>query len=168
MVRWRHNDAYVQVLGNKLEYASRVRQVGPNIWPVRGSIRSYHTPSQPCSQNQGHAIFQQEMFAYEIEIALEVKRARHASKMERALEAERPRQAFEIKRALEGERAQHKLQMDEVLAAQSQIMSRFSQMESLWHQLVSVLGVSNDNAVPDKNYAHHMNVLSVDSRSGNN
>jgi hypothetical protein len=27
---------------------------------------------------------------------------------------------------------------------------------------------SNDNAVPDKNSAHHMNVSSVDSRSGNN
>jgi hypothetical protein len=58
--------------------------------------------------------------------------------------------------------------MDEVLAAQSQIMSRFSQMESLWRQSVSMPEVSNDNAVLDKNSAHHMNVSSVDSRSGNN
>jgi hypothetical protein len=120
---------------------------------MRGSIRLYHTPSQPRSQNQGHAVFPQEVFAFE---------------MERALEAERARQASEIKRALEGERARHKLQMDEVLAAQSQIMSHFSQMESLWCQSKSVLGVFNDNAVPDKNSTHYMNVSSIDSRSGNN
>jgi hypothetical protein len=91
-----------------------------------------------------------------------------AYKMKRALEVERARQASEIERVLEGERARHKLQMDEVLAAQSQIMYRFSQMESLWRQSVSVPGVSNDNAVPDKNSIHHMNVSFVDSRSGNN
>jgi hypothetical protein len=38
---------------------------------------------------------------------------------------------FEIEKALEGEWARHKAQMDEVLAAQSQIMSRFREMESL-------------------------------------
>jgi DNA-binding PucR family transcriptional regulator len=135
---------------------------------VRGSIRSYHTPSQPHSQNQGHAVFPQEMFASEMERALKVERAQHAFEIERALEAEQARQASEIERVLEGERARHKLQMDEVLAAQSQIMSRFSQMESLSHQSVSVPGVSHDNIVPDKNSAHHINVSSVDSRSGNN
>jgi hypothetical protein len=118
-VRWRHDDAYAQAFDNKPEYAGRVRQVGPNIWHVRGSIRSYHTPSQPHSQNQGHTVFLQEMFASEMEKALEVERARHTSKMERALEAERARQNLEIERVLDGERARHKLQMDEVLAAQS-------------------------------------------------
>jgi hypothetical protein len=108
------------------------------------------------------------MFTSEMERELKVERARHASEMERALEDERARQASEIERALEGERARHKLQMDEVLVAQSQIMSRFSQMDSLWRQSVSVPRVSNDNAVPEKNSAHHMNVSSVDSRSGNN
>ena len=44
-IRWASNDAYAQALGNKLEYAGRVRQVGPNILPVRGSIHSYYTPS---------------------------------------------------------------------------------------------------------------------------
>jgi hypothetical protein len=135
---------------------------------MQGSIRSYHTPSQPRSQNQGHAVFPQEMFAFEMERALEVERALHTSEMEKALKAERAQQASKIEKALEGERARHKLQMDEVLAAQSQIMSRFSQMESMWRQSVFVPGVSNDNAVPDKNSAHHMNVSSVDSRSGNN
>jgi len=46
-VRWRHDDVYAQALDNKPEYAGRVRQVWPNIWPVWGSIHSYHTPSQP-------------------------------------------------------------------------------------------------------------------------
>jgi hypothetical protein len=62
-------------------------------------------PSQLHSQNQGHTVFPQEMFASEMERALEVERARHASEMERALEAERARQASEIERVLEGERA---------------------------------------------------------------
>jgi len=101
-------------------------------------------------------------------VACQSDTPQNCSEMERALEAERARQASEIKRVLEGERARHKLQMDEVLTVQSQIMSRFSQMESLWRQSVSVLGVSHDNIVPDKNSAHHMNVSSVDSRSGNN
>jgi hypothetical protein len=87
MVRWRHDDAYA--LGNKPKYAGRVRQVWPNIWHVRGSIRSYHTPSQPRSRNQRHAVFSQEMFASEMKRALKVERARHASEMERTLEAER-------------------------------------------------------------------------------
>jgi hypothetical protein len=85
-----------------------------------------------------------------------------------ACQSDTPQNCSEMERALEGERARHKLQMDEVLTVQSQIMCRFSQMESLWRQSVSVLGVSHDNIVPDKNSAHHMNVSSVDSRSGNN
>jgi hypothetical protein len=137
-IRWTHDDAYTQALGNKPKYACRVQQVGPNIWPMRGSMHSYHTTSQPRSQNQGQPIFSQEMVTAEIE------------------------------KTLEGERARHKAQMDEVLAARSQIMSRFSQMKSLWRQLLSVPGVSNDNTVPDKNFTHQINViLSVDSRSCN-
>ena len=50
-VRWCPGDAYSQALGNKLEYAGRVRQAGPGIRPVRGSTRTYYTPSQPRSQN---------------------------------------------------------------------------------------------------------------------
>jgi hypothetical protein len=77
--------------------------------------------------------------------------------------------AFEIEKALEDEPAQHKAQMDEVLAAQSQIISHFSQMESLWCQSLFVREVSNDNTAPDKNSTHQINVISsVDSRSGNN
>jgi hypothetical protein len=59
--------------------------------------------------------------------------------------------------------------MDELLAAQSQIMSRFSQMELFWRQSLSVPGVSNDNIAQDKNSTHQINVISsVDSESGNN
>jgi hypothetical protein len=43
IVRWALNDAFVQELRNKLEYAGKVRQVGPNILPVRDSIHSYYT-----------------------------------------------------------------------------------------------------------------------------
>ncbi|XP_059436912.1 uncharacterized protein LOC132170001 [Corylus avellana] len=45
-VRWTPNNAYAQAHGNKPKYAARVRQVGPNVLPVRSSIHSYYTPSQ--------------------------------------------------------------------------------------------------------------------------
>jgi len=44
-VSWAPNDAYEQALG-KPEYEVRVRQVGPNALPVRGTSYSYCTPSQ--------------------------------------------------------------------------------------------------------------------------
>ena len=50
-IRWAPNDAFSQAFGNKPEYASRVRQVGPNILPVRGSIHTYYTLSQSRSWN---------------------------------------------------------------------------------------------------------------------
>jgi hypothetical protein len=43
-VRWAPNDAYEQALGRP-EYAWRVRQVGPNVNPVRGTCFSYWTRS---------------------------------------------------------------------------------------------------------------------------
>jgi hypothetical protein len=44
-VRWAQNDAYEQVVGRP-EYAGRVRQVGPNVTPVRGTCFSYRARSQ--------------------------------------------------------------------------------------------------------------------------
>lgn len=44
-VRWAPNDAYEQALG-RLEYAGRVRQVGPNVIPVRGTCFTYRAHSQ--------------------------------------------------------------------------------------------------------------------------
>jgi len=45
MVRWASNDVYKQVVGRP-EYAGRVRQVGPNVTPVRGTCFSYRPRSQ--------------------------------------------------------------------------------------------------------------------------
>jgi hypothetical protein len=45
MVRWAPNDAYEQAVGRP-EYAGRVRQVGPNVTPVRGTCFSYRPRSQ--------------------------------------------------------------------------------------------------------------------------
>lgn len=44
-VRWAPNDAYEQAVGRP-EYAGRVRQVGPNVTPVRGTCFSYRPRSQ--------------------------------------------------------------------------------------------------------------------------
>jgi hypothetical protein len=44
-VRWAPNDAYEQALGRP-EYAGRVRQVGPNVTPIRGTCFSYRARSQ--------------------------------------------------------------------------------------------------------------------------
>jgi hypothetical protein len=44
-VRWAPNDAYEQALGRP-EYAGRVRQVGPNVTPVRGTCFAYQARSQ--------------------------------------------------------------------------------------------------------------------------
>ncbi|XP_062151094.1 uncharacterized protein LOC133859636 isoform X3 [Alnus glutinosa] len=44
-VRWAPNNAYKQAVGRP-EYAGRVRQVGPNVTPVRGTYFSYRPRSQ--------------------------------------------------------------------------------------------------------------------------
>jgi hypothetical protein len=45
MVRWAPNDVYEQAIGRP-EYEGRVRQVGPNVTPVRGTCFSYRSRSQ--------------------------------------------------------------------------------------------------------------------------
>ena len=71
--------AYAQVLENKPEYTSRVRQVGSNILPVRGSIHSYSTLSQYQSQNPNNSIVSQ--MAERIK-ELEVEREQYRAQME--------------------------------------------------------------------------------------
>jgi hypothetical protein len=44
-VHWAPNDAYEQAVGRH-EYAGRVRQVGPNVTPIRGTCFSYRARSQ--------------------------------------------------------------------------------------------------------------------------
>jgi hypothetical protein len=44
-MRWAPNDEYEQAIGRP-EYAGRVRQVGPNVTPVRRTCFSYRSRSQ--------------------------------------------------------------------------------------------------------------------------
>jgi hypothetical protein len=148
-----------------------ILQFGLNILLVRGTTRLYHIPSQPRSRNQSHATSQEDLLSA-IERALESERAEReraiqAERVERdrLLEAERAKRD----RALEAKQAQHRVEMVEVLAAQSQIMARFSQMESMWRGSVSVPTVTDNIAAPNKNSRPRVNVKSsVGSGSGNN
>jgi len=47
-VHWAPNDAYEQAIG-RLEYEGRVRQVGTNVTPARGTCFSYRACSQGAS-----------------------------------------------------------------------------------------------------------------------
>jgi hypothetical protein len=55
---------------NKPEYAGRVRQVKPNVLPVRGTIHSYHTPSEARSQILRQGTYSQEYVEQAIERAI--------------------------------------------------------------------------------------------------
>jgi hypothetical protein len=74
-VRWCPGDAYSQALGNKPEYAGRVRQVGPGPLPVRGSTRTYYTPSQSRTQNTNDSSHMAERIR-ELEMERDQQRAR--------------------------------------------------------------------------------------------
>jgi hypothetical protein len=74
-VRWCPGDAYSQALGNKPEYAGRVRQVGPGPLPVRGSTRTYYTPSQSRTQNTSDSSHMAERIR-ELETERDQQRAR--------------------------------------------------------------------------------------------
>jgi hypothetical protein len=74
-VRWCPGDAYSQALGNKPEYAGRVKQVGPGILPVRGSTQTYYTPSQSRTQNTGDSSHMAERIR-ELETERDQQRAR--------------------------------------------------------------------------------------------
>jgi hypothetical protein len=69
-VRWAPNDVYEQVLG-KPEYAGRVRQVGPNVLPVRGTTRSCYIPSQARSSTQRQPMFTQDEMLFAIQTTIE-------------------------------------------------------------------------------------------------
>jgi hypothetical protein len=74
-VKWCPGDAYSQALGNKPEYAGRVRQVGPGPLPVRGSTRTYYTPSQSWTQNTSDSSHMAERIR-ELETERDQQRAR--------------------------------------------------------------------------------------------
>jgi len=74
-VRWAPGDAYEQAVGRP-EYGGRVRQVGPNVTPVRGTCFSYRArtrgePAEGTSQDwAAHKIA-------EMDIMLRVERKRN-------------------------------------------------------------------------------------------
>jgi hypothetical protein len=84
IVRWAPNDAYSQAIGNKPEYTGRVRQVGPNVLPVRGTIHSYYKPVEPRSQTSGSA-----GVSRMIEAALKAQQEKHRAEMDALLAAQR-------------------------------------------------------------------------------
>ena len=110
-VRWAPNDAYSQAMGNKAEYAGRVRQVGPNVLPVRGSIHSYYKPAEPRSQTSGSAGVSQM-----IKAALEAQQETHRAEMDALLAAHREQAAAQQVQQAERER-QHKEELNAMLAA---------------------------------------------------
>jgi hypothetical protein len=111
-VRWAPNDAYSQAIGNKAEYAGRVRQVGPNILLVRGSIHSYYKPAEPRSQTLGSAGVSQL-----IKAALEAQQETHKAEMDALLAAHREQTAAQQAQIAEREK-QHRAEIDTLLAAQ--------------------------------------------------
>jgi len=68
---------------------------------------------------KGTSSSHKEVLSFAIERALEGERVQHKAEMDEVLA-----------RTIESERA-HKIQMDEMMVAQSKIMSRFSQMGSM-------------------------------------
>jgi hypothetical protein len=138
-VRWASNDAYAQAHDNKPEYAGRVRQVGPNILPVRETIHSYYKPSQARSQSSRHSTISQEV----LDRALEAERARHKAEMDVVLASQ----------------AQMVMQYE----------ARFCQLEEMMRQSISVPGVTQHTTMPYRASTPRLNVRSsVSSGSGNN
>ncbi|XP_059448932.1 uncharacterized protein LOC132180095 [Corylus avellana] len=107
-VRWAPDDAYAQGMGNKPEYAGRVRQVGAGILPVRGSIHSYYRPVAPRSQPPGSSGVPEL-----IETALQVEREKHKQEMD-ALQQTQREQATEQ----QAERERHRAEIAALLDAQ--------------------------------------------------
>jgi hypothetical protein len=76
-VRWAPNDAYEQAIGRP-EYAGRVRQVGPNVTPVRGTCFSYRPRSQGGpSQGTSRDWAEQSRKMEEMQVELHAERARN-------------------------------------------------------------------------------------------
>ncbi|XP_062173324.1 uncharacterized protein LOC133878802 isoform X2 [Alnus glutinosa] len=136
-VRWAPNDAYAQAHDNKPEYAGRVRQVGPNVLPVRGTIHSYYIPSQARSQSSRHSTISQEV----LDRALKAERARHKAEMDAVLAS----QAQMVTR----------------------YEARFCQLEEMMRQSISVPEVTQHTTTPNRAFIPCLNVRSsVGSGSG--
>jgi len=78
-VRWASNDAYKQAVGRP-EYAGRVRQVGPNVTPVRGTCFSYRSCSQGApSEGTSRALAEHAQEAADLRAELRAERERNDS-----------------------------------------------------------------------------------------
>lgn len=56
-------------MDNKLEYAGRIRGVGPVILQVRGTTHQYYTSSGPYSQKQRIEVLEIEQEEYKAQVA---------------------------------------------------------------------------------------------------
>jgi hypothetical protein len=138
-VRWAPNDAYAQAHGNKPEYAGRVRQVGPNILPVRGSIHSYYTLSQARSQNTENSMVSQMTDRIK---ELEAEWAQHRAQMDEMLATQR-----EMAKYIEEQKAQ-------MATKDAMVDLRFRQLEAMM-QLTSRSApkVTQHRTLPDRGNA---------------
>ena len=168
-VWWAPNDAYSQAIGNKPEHASQVRQVGPNILPVHGSIHSYYKPVQPRSQNPGSAGISQM-----IKAVLQAEREKHRAEIDALLAAQREQTV-----AQQAEKEKHRAEIDALLVTQQQQIfkkkantnlmyeAHFHHLESMMHSR-STSELTRVKDVPDKESPTHLVVRSsVGSGSGN-
>jgi hypothetical protein len=76
-VRWAPNNAYEQAIGRP-EYAGRVRQVGPNVTPVRGTCFAYRSRSQGApSDSTSQALAENTREVADLRAELRVERERN-------------------------------------------------------------------------------------------
>jgi len=167
-VRWAPNYAYAQAYYNKPKYVGKVRQVGPNILPVQGSIHSYDTPSQAWSQNSKHSKVSQEF----LDRALEAEKAQPKAQVDALLAVERE----QITQHVATQMAEKKAQMVAWLAENdTQMAAKDAMYKACFHQLKEILRLSSMpevtqyKAVPNRASPPFLMVrLSVYSGSGNN
>ncbi|XP_059442239.1 uncharacterized protein LOC132174623 [Corylus avellana] len=154
-VRWAPNDAFAQAMGNKPEYAGRVRMAGPNILPVRGTIHSYYTPSQARSGNVRYSTISQDT----LDRALDAERAKHKEEMDALLAENNARVAQQVAEQMAENNARVARQAAEQEAErQARFDARFRQLEEMIR-----FHTPPDNASPP----FAMVRSSVDSGSGN-
>ncbi|XP_059453484.1 uncharacterized protein LOC132184020 [Corylus avellana] len=127
-VRWAPNDAFAQAMGNKPEYAGRVRMAGPNILPVRGTIHSYYTPSQARSGNVRYSTISQDT----LDRALDAERAKHKEEIDALLAENNARVAQQVAEQMAENNARVARQAAEQEAErQARFDARFRQLEEM-------------------------------------
>jgi hypothetical protein len=104
-MHWLPHDAYAITFRNKLEYSSRVGEVGKNVRPILGMTQTYYTPTDGQSQSPRHSTQpSQEEINQACALIIEVKRRVCAAEIQAAVQTEQERHAAEIQSVLETER----------------------------------------------------------------